>query len=440
MHIDNLVLTTFKDFYNDEEAKDMFVTGPAGTGKTTDLSYSINYCIENSIPYVVCAHTHTACDILRGKLAVGARVQTLHSYLCKRPLMNSDAVNIKRISNSVQTGDADEEIKVLFLDERSIVGLKDGLTIEREQLTRGLKVVWIGDDNQLPPVGDAPAIDPYGDYCVKLTKQYRNDNPLQQVLTLLIAYIGKEAEPQPLQPVPGYFERGADLVKAYKACTTSKVVLAYTNRKVQWLNQQIEGKYEPTSGDLLFSPTAHRYFTFIDWVPPQKVRSVTRHYTDEPLELNTKYKTLEFLIDSNSCNFATVEDEEGAQFVVATVFGTSDYLMAKKSLEFEAVNSNKKIQALNNNIKPTDWARQNSTHKLARARGKAWRDCLSFNDCVIGLDFVHAMTVHKSQGSTFETVFVDTDDIAGAMHTDFTLYLKLLYVAISRASKKVVTT
>jgi hypothetical protein len=85
------------------------------------------------------------------------------------------------------------------------------------------------------------------------------------------------------------------------------------------------------------------------------------------------------------------------------------------------------------------WASLNSHTKLARARAKAWRDYLTFKEYVICLDFPHAMTVHKSQGSTYNTVYLDSDDLYLCATRNFNLYLKLMYVAISRASNKVYT-
>ena len=85
------------------------------------------------------------------------------------------------------------------------------------------------------------------------------------------------------------------------------------------------------------------------------------------------------------------------------------------------------------------WAKQNYDSALARKRSAAWRDFLSFNSTALCLDFAHAMTVHKSQGSTFNTVYVDTNDIHSAASFSFEQYLKLMYVALSRASNKVIT-
>ena len=120
-------------------------------------------------------------------------------------------------------------------------------------------------------------------------------------------------------------------------------------------------------------------------------------------------------------------------------FGHYEYKVARETLEQAAVQSNNEIEKKHIGHRAAGWARANPRTPLARKRAKAWRDCLSFKDCTICIDFPYAMTVHKSQGSTFNTVFVDTDDIAQCAERDFNMYLKLTYVAISRASHKVFT-
>ena len=154
----------FQAFMQDREAWDMYITGAAGTGKTTKLKEKVQYCIDNEIPYVVCAFTHKACGILRSKLPPGACVRTLHSFLGKRPCINTNATKKEHVNQNVRSqgldtksSETDEEPEVLFLDEYSMVGEKDFMDIREAQDSDydsipELKVVWIGDPHQLPPV------------------------------------------------------------------------------------------------------------------------------------------------------------------------------------------------------------------------------------------------------------------------------------------------
>jgi len=48
-------LSNFKAFLDDETAWEMFISGHAGTGKTTLLHDLVLHCMTQEIPYIVCA-------------------------------------------------------------------------------------------------------------------------------------------------------------------------------------------------------------------------------------------------------------------------------------------------------------------------------------------------------------------------------------------------
>ena len=437
-------LTMFKRFVADKDAWDMFVTGVAGTGKTTDLKAIVEYCIANDISYLVCAFTHKACGVLAEKLPQGTKITTLHKYLNKRPVVNTQATDRKALQQSRQMG-IPEKPAILIIDERSMVGEKDFVDIRADQDEDydgepELKVLWVGDPHQLPPVGDTQAVRPYGEYQLVLTENKRRaeDNPLGAPIDALVSYIEKKATPAALQ-TSDTFIRGKDLIKEYLADPNeNKAILCYTNETVQKLNAAIAGKTEPDKGDRLFCPTNQSWVTFERKLDPNLVDYINLS-RGETLSLNSKYKTLEYLIKSQTYDFYEVIDEDDNIQVFAVAFGHYTYKVLRDSLGLAATASNKEIELQNKGYKASAWAAANPQAKLARARTKAWRDFLTFDECVICLDFPHAMTVYKSQGSTFDHVYVDTNDIGKLVSTNWELYLKMMYVALSRAALKVIT-
>lgn len=434
------MLSTFKAFLADKEAWDMYVTGRAGTGKTTDVAKLVAYCIEQDIAHIVSAYTHKAVSILQSKMPKGAEFSTLHAFLGKRPTINDRATKVDHIEQSTKVKGT-FKTKVLFIDEYSMIGEKDYLDILAEQDPEytgepALKVIWVGDPYQLPPVGDIAAVKPHGDYQVVLAeiKRQAKDNPLGQVLEQLVGNIeGKPPEPL---IASSKFLRGQDLIKSYKSCKThDKVILAYTNKNVELLNEEIQGYAQPQLSDQVYSPTTRKPYEFVEWVAnPTQIELPF----GEPLLLNSKYKTLEYLIKTK-VPFARLINDDGDDVVMACIFGHYAFKCQNDELKNEAAASNKTIESAYKGYKAAGWAKANPQKPLARKRAKAWRDFLSFNECAICLDFPHAMTVHKSQGSTYDTVFVDTDDLYLAASRDFEMYLKLMYVSLSRASNMVVT-
>lgn len=433
-------LETFIKFMQDPEAWDMYITGAAGTGKTTQLKQEVQWCIDNDVPYVVCAYTHKACGILLSKLPEGAFVTTLHSFLKKRPMINTHATDKKYMQVNKQMG-APAAPVVMFLDEYSMVGEKDGIDIVALQDPEyegapALKVVWLGDKNQLDPVGDIPYVVPRGDYNVQLTTIYRQagDNPLLGPLSKLVEMIEGTRDLEPLD-CNSNFIRDRDIVAEYKPGEDA-VILAYTNQRVEELNAAIQKRTAPLVGDHVFSPTTKQRYEFMGFVK-------NPDYIDTPfngdVHLGSKYQTLEHLVKSKNCKFAELKDGDGNVLVAAIVFGHYQYKVKVDELKNAAANSNSEIEQKHRGYKAAAWAKNNPKTKLARARAKAWRDFLSFDECVICIDFVHAMTVHKSQGSTYDTVYVDTEDLYRCAAINIKQYLKLMYVALSRASNKVIT-
>ncbi len=434
------MIETFKAFLEDHEAWDMYITGRAGTGKTTDVAKLVKYCLDIELDCVVTAYTHKAVSILAEKMPEGTEFATLHSFLGKRPTINDSALKTQHIERSMKIRET-AKTSILFIDEYSMIGEKDLLDIIAAQDPDydgkpKLKVVWVGDPYQLPPVGDIQAVKPCGDYQVLLTeiKRQAKDNPLGNILEQLVRNIEGEP-PSPLEANENFL-RDKDLMKSYVSCTTQdRVILAYTNKNVQELNELIQGYPEPQCGDTVYSPTTRKSYTFLGW--DDRPTEIELPF-GEPLVLNSKFKTLEHLI-KNKTRFATLQTEEGDEATMACVFGHYSYKLDSDELKNIAAGSNKDIENAYRGYKAAGWAKANPKKPLARARAKAWRDFLSFNECTICLDFPHAMTVHKSQGSTYNTVFLDTDDLYKAAHFDFQMYLKLMYVALSRASNMVVT-
>ena len=425
------MLATFKPFLEDDTANEMYITGQAGTGKTTGLAELVAYCADNGIDYTVCAFTHKACGILRSKLAVGSRVQTLWSFLKKRPAINQEAQNHRHIDTQTRSGSSDK-VSIIFIDEYSMVGERDLMDLRDVQDdNEDIKIVWLGDPNQLPPVGDMQSVRPHGKYAITLTKIYRQaaGNPLMNTLNQLVSFI-EGATPEPLAESSN-FQRGRDIVNSYSNNNDAdKVMLAYTNQQVQELNAEVQGYAMPKEGDSLFSPTTKCWYTFMHW--EDDVSHIMLPFGD-PLALDSKYRTLEHLI-KEGYRFAVVENEEGDLETYAAIFGHYRHKQQAEQLKRAAASSNAAIGK-----DAAKWAAQNRDSTKARNRAKAWRNFLSFNEAVICLDFAHAMTVHKSQGSTYKTVYLDTEDLAIAAEIDYLMYLKLMYVAVSRASDAVIT-
>lgn len=431
---------TFEKFIDDDEAPAMYITGVAGTGKTTSLKELLEYCIEHNISTVTCAYTHKAVGVLRGKIPLSPNnvLCTLHSYLKKRPSINDNATRLAHVDGNAQVS-IPEQVKIIFIDEFSMVGDKDYVDINDIQYNEDgelvTKVIYIGDPNQLPPVKDQFSIIPKKPYWVQLTQIYRQkgDSPLIDTLISLNDYISGKSVAE-LKP-HAKFKRKQDIVELYKNCKTTKILLAFTNAQVEALNAEVQGYSYPVLQDTLFSPTTRDMFTL---AKIEQEADYIVNIRGNLLENNSKYKTLETLHTIKGIEFYTVVDAEGNETRRAVIFGHDTFLQKQRDLANDAVKINRKIEKQFCED-PKNWAKNNWNHPLARERADAWKYYLAVKENVLCMDFAHAMTVHKSQGSTYENVFIDMEDIGKCANSDYKLYLKLLYVAISRASDTVYT-
>lgn len=143
----------FAQLINDNE-EPLFLTGAAGTGKTTLMN-----CLLNAFPLVYpnsvllkCAATGVAANLLNGR--------TIHSQFQFPPREYSPTSNLLQ-KNSFKITNFYKSVKMLIIDEVSMVrpDLIDAINQTLQKLREisdkpfgGVKVIFVGDLGQLPPV------------------------------------------------------------------------------------------------------------------------------------------------------------------------------------------------------------------------------------------------------------------------------------------------
>lgn len=474
------LLKMYYEFMADNSAKEMYITGMAGTGKTTILKHILSniklYALYNFYNQngeedtaekpvaMCCAYTHKAKKILREKLALGKDlnkyVVTLHSFLGKVPAVNQNAKKDTEMDYNILLGEKDYDcLRVLFIDEFSMIGTKDYKDILDFQNEYNFKVVYIGDLNQLEPVKDKMAVCPKGKYHYKLTTIHRQSfgNKLIDNLEDLKSFISKEKPIKKLETHESYL-KGKNIVEEYKkAKTNNKVILAWTNAAVQEYNARVEGRRMFKEGDNLHSPTLrtdlvvekHYDKTDIDFILYYDLKSLSQYKGYRLNVTNDNSDAFMFLLSLPQVEFINItyineltEKEENDN--IATVFGHNNFkILVERSIK-AAVRQNNNVIKLNN-LNPDEdlpyWCKQseNINKPEVRARAQAWKEYFTITENLYCTDFQHALTVHKSQGSTYDTVCIDNNNLYKRADKNFEGYLRLLYVAMSRASNMVIT-
>ncbi|MGE4420551.1 MAG: AAA family ATPase [Sulfurimonas sp.] len=440
-----------KEFLSQDKYLNAFITGPAGSGKTTKLAEVIEEIESLKINYLVVAYTHKAKEVLISKLPTETPVKTLHSWLKKRPGINEKATNIKHLMTNHQKG-RPETLELLIVDEFSFVGEKDYLSIRELQddeemyicpycekqvpdstidivdnetvgfcfnhdfvkvkehvIKRNLHVLYVGDLNQLSPIDGPPAVNPHKPYWHELKTIYRNNSDgLQKPLNKLIRMMEGYEEQSYIEATTDFI-RNVDIDSGYKQNTDpDKIMLAFTNEAVQKHNAIQQGRANLMVGDIIWNNTFRREFEVI---------SVSKHYQGGPLvvpgevgQINelTKYNPIKTLVNLDYITYITTEIG-----VIPSIFGFYTNKTIRESLGSNLVNLN----------------------KLKKDSKEAYKIFKCVHDYVSVIDFNHCLTIHKSQGSEYNYVYIDTKDLTKCL--DINERMKLLYVAISRSKNKV---
>jgi ATP-dependent DNA helicase PIF1 len=133
----------------------LFITGPGGTGKTRLIHHLVQYCRAEQKEVQVCAMTGCAAILL------GNGAKTLHSWSGMRLGRGTKAQIVAAIRSNPRAAKNWKTVKVLILDEVSMLSKKLFEAIEEAARTvrrnparfGGIQVIFTGDFFQLPPVG-----------------------------------------------------------------------------------------------------------------------------------------------------------------------------------------------------------------------------------------------------------------------------------------------
>ena len=414
----------------------MTLSGYAGTGKTSLMEIIAKKGRKQHRPVVFCASTNKAAAVLNERVSeAGFKASTLNKVfgISVEVDSNSNTYNARNLVNVLRDADIMPGTTVI-IDEASMINEENYDILNNIAKQNSLKIIYVGDSAQLAPVNEdkiskvfrngegkvitLTQVERTDDNAIlKEATDLRNGNSLSGISSFNdkgegVAYISPKHQDEINSVVAHY-------VKGLKQDPNYFRILAYTNKAVSAYNNQVRellGYTSPTPqvGEPMTGYTNWGYewktksYRFIN-SESYKVSKV-----DKPHKITTSLNdgtvvsmeaiplTLEDPVGNvDTFNFIDIKNNPSNLQAAIQLANEKKMLWAKakyavgrdaKAKIYQRINFIDNFLFVNDNI-------EDSNHNLLQAKT---------------IDFGYAMTVHKSQGSTFTNVLMDDVDISRA--------------------------
>lgn len=434
------------DLTSKNDITEILLKGYAGTGKTFITSYIAK---QLRVPFVVTAPIHKAVSVIsKATNATGMTIHSLHGIRLNMQLDSFDATNPQF---DPLADPKCGNYKVQMCDEGSQVPYGIYLLNKARAKEYGYKILYIGDEGQLPPIKEKVS------KVFGIKKTYELTDVMRQ-------------------------EENSNLLKLFKYLRGD--LINNTSESIKYLLRNRNQINDGVGYELLkagnYAKSIMPYYTLDTIKNVNYCRNVS--YTNDNVGLwNTYIRRLILgndlpliTVDDVFTSYTTIVDEfneiiiaNSSDYRVGTVRDyTDDYglkTFAVNFIEDGGIFPTKTLQIIDHTHEETlKTYKQILTHlytnaiNATTAKGKAWKKYMIFKDthlCMIriellggtikikkDIDYGYALTAHKAQGSTYDNVTVDLQDIMYYRrnnkfyaYTDIAMRNKLLYVALSRA-------
>jgi len=385
--------------YKFTKGQNLFLTGPAGTGKSFLIQTMTSYATNKRKVIQVCALTGVAAVLL------GNQARTIHSWsgikICRDP-PETTARKVAREQKYLQNW---QQTDILVIDEVSMMSAHVFDTLDKVgRLTRnrnlpfgGIQVIMVGDMFQLPPVGNDST------FCFQ-SPQWFQTVPIENHIELRTLF--RQTDPEYIEALnqvrEGRLEQKyCDVLRQHVQVPPPDLVVTrlYPRRdQVDYLNHlEFNRLTEPVHEFPVHSTTKLKFFVesgkpITAFHIENKVRDKEQEV--ENMRVNTRVEPLKLRVGAHV--MCTVNLDQS----VGIVNGSQGKIIGWTERQ--------KVRVLEQYVEMELPRVQFKNHTMT-IQPKAWQ---STNDPKIAiaqlpLTLCWALTIHKSQGATLDNAVMD---------------------------------
>lgn len=409
-----------RGYMSSNPKKPILLKGSAGVGKTV-LVAVLGKALPGNVVY--CAPTHQALAVLKTKMAdhSSADFATTAKILQKKKIYQKDGTT-DFVSMPNKKNPPLKDVRYLMLDESSMVDEIDLNSLLDYASIQGCTIVFIGDGKQLPPVGfDYSPVFDRDFFTVELTEIIRQGEG-SPIITLsrdldLLRYNRQKVINENKE---GYmFTDDYDkIIRTLAKSNGSDALkyLAFTNVVVDKINKQVReyiygdpAKIEPGEYIILTEPYGEKF------VNNENIKIKSYDIIDKVFRFTTSTN-----ISGDMTSYDTVQ---------LKVYAVNPYADKEGNIYYDGY-------VLHESAERAYKSQTYFLSGLAKKGTIGWKDYAAFTENFMFFNYAHAITTHKSQGSTFKSVIIDYDNIN--INQNNAIKLKMFYTAVTRASDMVV--
>lgn len=413
------------------------LTGAAGTGKSYLTAAIVKEILQklkeeknfNNEGVYLTAPTHKAVKVLKEMLTeqkIKAETRTIHSFLNIKPIYDYDTGEEKFIV--LRNRKSEQRASLLIVDESSMISTQlYKFIIDAVNMGRVNTVLFIGDKNQLLPVNS-------GDNNVfKLKNQYKLTQIVRQAensnIIKLATAIRKCIEEQKFiniknllntyqssEDIQIFDEKVSFLKNFYKNqdwYKEEKVISSYTNAQVDYFNFELRAQFWKEKG--ILDPDYLQSQDMLRFKSPLSIEglSISENKILFQNGEEVMVRSVEFIKDRASrLEFwrCTAVDRKDREF-------------------FRVIDPNSELRLNRLLQRYVDLAKN---AKSPYHKGY-WKRYFKLKNSFADVQYVYASTIHKLQGSTYDTAYIDLASLINNKNLSSDLVFRLAYVAVTRA-------